>query len=59
MEPERSKAIALAVAQASNEDWVLVAGKGHEDYQDISGVRHYFSDIDQVKSLLLIDDLKE
>lgn len=59
VEPDRSKAIALAVAQASNEDWVLVAGKGHEDYQDISGVRHYFSDIDQVKSLLLIDDLKE
>ncbi|MGA1675809.1 MAG: UDP-N-acetylmuramoyl-L-alanyl-D-glutamate--2,6-diaminopimelate ligase, partial [Pseudomonadales bacterium] len=37
-------AIAAAIADASAEDIVLIAGKGHEAYQDIGGVRTPFSD---------------
>ena len=43
-EPDRGKAIAGAIAAARREDVVLVAGKGHERYQEIAGVRHPFSD---------------
>ena len=42
--PDRSVAISMAVELASSGDIVLVAGKGHEDYQEIQGVRHNFSD---------------
>lgn len=44
IQPDRARAIAEAVAQAQPGDIVLVAGKGHEDYQEIAGVRHAFSD---------------
>jgi UDP-N-acetylmuramoyl-L-alanyl-D-glutamate--2,6-diaminopimelate ligase len=42
---ERGAAIAQAIAQARAQDTVLVAGKGHEDYQEIAGVKHPFSDV--------------
>ena len=42
---ERGAAIAQAIAQARVQDTVLIAGKGHEDYQEIAGVRHPFSDV--------------
>jgi len=41
----RGAAIAAAVAAAKAGDVVLLAGKGHEDYQEIDGVRHAFSDL--------------
>jgi UDP-N-acetylmuramoyl-L-alanyl-D-glutamate--2,6-diaminopimelate ligase len=41
---DRGAAIARAIAMASAADTVLIAGKGHEDYQEIAGVRHPFSD---------------
>jgi UDP-N-acetylmuramoyl-L-alanyl-D-glutamate--2,6-diaminopimelate ligase len=41
---DRAKAIALAIADARANDTVLIAGKGHEAYQEIAGVRHPFSD---------------
>ncbi|MPZ43419.1 MAG: UDP-N-acetylmuramoyl-L-alanyl-D-glutamate--2,6-diaminopimelate ligase [Betaproteobacteria bacterium] len=44
LEPDRGRAIAGAIAGAQREDVVLVAGKGHEPYQEIAGVRHSFSD---------------
>lgn len=44
IEPDRAHAIAMAIMQAGAGDMVLVAGKGHEDYQEIAGVRHAFSD---------------
>jgi UDP-N-acetylmuramoyl-L-alanyl-D-glutamate--2,6-diaminopimelate ligase len=44
IEPDRRVAILRAVAEAHRGDIVLVAGKGHEDYQEIRGVRHPFSD---------------
>ena len=44
VEPDRAAAIGLAVSQASTGDLVLIAGKGHEAYQEIDGKRHPFSD---------------
>ena len=41
---DRKEAIAQAVAVAKPEDIILVAGKGHEKYQDIKGVKHPFDD---------------
>ena len=41
---DRAKAIAQAIEQAQPTDTVLIAGKGHEDYQEIKGVRYPFSD---------------
>ena len=43
---ERGAAIAWVIAQAAPGDVVLLAGKGHEDYQDVAGVKHPFSDIE-------------
>lgn len=42
---ERGAAIAHAVGMAQQCDTVLLAGKGHEDYQEIAGVKHPFSDV--------------
>jgi UDP-N-acetylmuramoyl-L-alanyl-D-glutamate--2,6-diaminopimelate ligase len=44
IEPDRRAAIRRAVAEARRGDIVLLAGKGHETYQEIRGVRHPFSD---------------
>ena len=41
---DRREAIAHAVCGADPDDVVLIAGKGHEDYQEIGGVKHPFSD---------------
>ncbi|MDO8812027.1 MAG: cyanophycin synthetase, partial [Gallionella sp.] len=42
---ERTAAIERAIGLARQRDTVLVAGKGHEDYQEINGVKHPFSDV--------------
>ncbi|MGB8194205.1 MAG: UDP-N-acetylmuramoyl-L-alanyl-D-glutamate--2,6-diaminopimelate ligase [Chitinophagaceae bacterium] len=42
--PDRREAIKTAVSMANSEDIVLVAGKGHEKYQEIKGVRNHFDD---------------
>ena len=44
VEADRRAAIALAVSRASRDDVILVAGKGHEAYQEIAGRRLSFSD---------------
>src|SRR5690606_32603772 len=49
---DRAQAIAHAVAQARPQDVVLVAGKGHEDYQDVQGVKHPFSDLSHARQAL-------
>jgi len=43
-EADRARAIARAVAEAGAADIVLVAGKGHESWQEVAGVRHPFDD---------------
>jgi UDP-N-acetylmuramoyl-L-alanyl-D-glutamate--2,6-diaminopimelate ligase len=42
--PDRKQAIKTAVGMAKPEDIVLIAGKGHEKYQEIKGVKHHFDD---------------
>jgi UDP-N-acetylmuramoyl-L-alanyl-D-glutamate--2,6-diaminopimelate ligase len=44
VEPDRARAIEAAIAGARDEDVVLIAGKGHENYQEIAGRRLPFSD---------------
>ena len=44
-EPDRAKAIELAVRETRAGDILLVAGKGHETTQEIRGVKHPFSDV--------------
>lgn len=49
---DRAEAIREAVGIARPGDVVLVAGKGHEDYQEIQGVKHHFDDREQVMAAL-------
>ncbi|MES2563539.1 MAG: UDP-N-acetylmuramoyl-L-alanyl-D-glutamate--2,6-diaminopimelate ligase [Pseudomonadota bacterium] len=49
---ERAQAIHMALAHARAADIVLIAGKGHEQYQEIAGVRHPFSDAVVVRRAL-------
>ena len=42
---DRAAAIAWTIAEADPSDVVLIAGKGHEDYQEVAGVRRPFSDV--------------
>ncbi|MBI3374783.1 MAG: UDP-N-acetylmuramoyl-L-alanyl-D-glutamate--2,6-diaminopimelate ligase [Betaproteobacteria bacterium] len=44
IEPDRARAIALALGGAAADDVILIAGKGHEDYQERGGHREPFSD---------------
>lgn len=50
--PDRREAIAAAVAAAAAADVILVAGKGHEAYQEVSGAFHPFSDLREVERAL-------
>jgi UDP-N-acetylmuramoyl-L-alanyl-D-glutamate--2,6-diaminopimelate ligase len=52
VEPDRAKAIENAIAQAAPADVVLIAGKGHENYQEIAGKRHAFSDVASARAAL-------
>lgn len=52
VERDREKAIAHAIQNAKPGDVVLVAGKGHETYQDVGGSRLIFSDANQVRLAL-------
>ena len=53
VEPDRRLAILETLAAATPQDVVLIAGKGHEDYQDIAGVKHPFSDAAVAHAALL------
>ncbi len=48
---DRKQAIKTAISMAGPEDIVLVAGKGHEKYQDINGVKHHFDDKEVVQEM--------
>ncbi|MDE6377234.1 MAG: UDP-N-acetylmuramoyl-L-alanyl-D-glutamate--2,6-diaminopimelate ligase, partial [Duncaniella sp.] len=49
---DRRQAIRTAVALASPGTVVLIAGKGHEDYQDVKGVKHHFDDREEVRAAM-------
>ena len=52
---DRAMAIKTAIMLAGSEDVVIIAGKGHETYQEIKGEKHYFSDQETVKNILFKD----
>jgi MurE/MurF fusion protein len=52
VQPDRAQAIADTLRLADARDVVLIAGKGHEDYQEIKGVRQPFSDQEQARAAL-------
>ena len=51
---DRHEAIRTAVMLAKPGDVILVAGKGHETYQEIMGVKHHFDDREELKNALLL-----
>ncbi|GAB2895330.1 UDP-N-acetylmuramoyl-L-alanyl-D-glutamate--2,6-diaminopimelate ligase [Microvirgula aerodenitrificans] len=52
VDADRRAAIRWAVSNARSGDMILVAGKGHEEYQDIKGVKHTFSDVREAEDAL-------
>ena len=48
----RLQAIKTACQLANPNDIILIAGKGHETYQEIHGIRHDFDDMKTVKEIL-------
>ena len=48
---DRKEAIRTACALAQKGDVVVVAGKGHEDYQEIKGVKHHFDDKEVIREI--------
>ena len=46
---DRREAIRTAVMMAEKGDVILIAGKGHEDYQDVKGTKHHFDDREEVR----------
>ena len=53
---DRREAIRTACMMAQKGDVVLVAGKGHEDYQEIKGVKHHFDDREVVREAMGLDN---
>lgn len=52
VEYDRRTAIAGAITAATDRDLVLIAGKGHENYQIIGTVKHHYSDQEVVKEVI-------
>ncbi len=51
--PDRKQAIQYAIKIAKKDDIIVIAGKGHEDYQIIGKVKHHFSDREEVEQALI------
>lgn len=49
---DRREAIRTACMMAQKGDVILIAGKGHEDYQDVKGVKHHFDDKEEVRKVI-------
>ena len=50
---DRHQAIRTACMMAKESDIILVAGKGHEKYQEINGVRNHFDDKEELRKYLM------
>ena len=53
---DRKEAIRTACMLAEKEDVILIAGKGHEDYQEIKGIKHHFDDKEVVREIFSSTD---
>ncbi len=52
VEPDRRTAIRMAIGMADSGDVVLIAGKGHENYQIIGTVKHHFDDVEEAEAAM-------
>lgn len=52
---DRREAIKTACMLANEHDIILLAGKGHENYQEIKGIKHHFDDKDEIKKVLSVE----
>lgn len=52
VQEDRKQAIEYAIRHANTQDIILIAGKGHEDYQDIAGKKRHFSDFEIAQTAL-------
>jgi UDP-N-acetylmuramoyl-L-alanyl-D-glutamate--2,6-diaminopimelate ligase len=50
--PDRKEAIAYCMENARDGDIVVLAGKGHEDYQEICGVKHHMDERDLIREII-------
>ena len=50
--PDRREAIEYSISHAMPGDMIAVIGKGHEDYQEINGVRHHFLDREVIEEVV-------
>ncbi|MBQ8923925.1 MAG: UDP-N-acetylmuramoyl-L-alanyl-D-glutamate--2,6-diaminopimelate ligase [Lachnospiraceae bacterium] len=55
--PDRKEAIKYAIMNAKEGDVIVLAGKGHEDYQEIKGVKHHMDERDLIKEILEEEDV--
>lgn len=53
---DRKEAIRTACMMAQKGDVVLVAGKGHENYQDVKGVKHHFDDHEVLRDIFATEN---
>lgn len=49
---DRREAIKAAITRAGSKDYILLAGKGHEKYQEVNGVKHHFDDVEEAQKVL-------
>ena len=54
---DRKEAIIEAMKNANKGDIILLAGKGHEDYQEIRGAKHHFNDMEELKKVFANEKL--
>ena len=54
---DRRQAIRTACMMAKEGDIVLVAGKGHEKYQEVNGVRNHFDDVEELEKVLKVENI--
>jgi len=52
VEADRARAIAKVISGARAQDVILIAGKGHETYQEVAGRRTHFSDEEHARAAL-------
>ena len=50
--PDRAEAIRYAIEHAKEGDVIVLAGKGHEDYQEIKGVKHHMDERELVADVV-------
>ena len=55
--PDRKEAIKYAILNGKKGDVIVLAGKGHEDYQEIKGVKHHMDERDLIREILEEEDV--